>query len=210
VQEIIGINVFFYYAPRIFAQLGSGTNTALLQTVIVGAINLAFTALAMGTVDRVGRKPLLISGSNGMGICLGAMGLALLNSAVGVWQVALVLGYIACFALCVGPVTWIVLAEIFPTEVRGRAMGIATVALWAAYFVVLQTFPMMNESEYLITPLQHGFPFFPYALFYFVEVLFIWKVLPETKYRSLEETSSVESARELPVKHPHQHFAFQN
>lgn len=115
-QEIIGINVFFYYAPRIFAQLGSGTNTALLQTVIVGAINLAFTALAMGTVDRVGRKPLLISGSIGMGICLGAMGLALLNSAVGVWQVALVLGYIACFALCVGPVTWIVLAEIFPKK----------------------------------------------------------------------------------------------
>lgn len=112
-QQITGINVFFYYAPQIFTQLGSGTNTALLQTVIVGAINLAFTALAMGAVDRVGRKPLLVSGSIGMGICLGAMGLALLNSAVGVWQVALVLGYIACFALCVGPVTRIVLAESF-------------------------------------------------------------------------------------------------
>ncbi|MBS1850547.1 MAG: sugar porter family MFS transporter [Acidobacteria bacterium] len=190
-QQITGINVFLYYAPQIFAQLGSGANVALLQTVAIGAVNLVFTIVAMGMVDRVGRRTLLMLGSFGMGICLAAMGLALLKSAFGAWQIALVLGYIACFALSVGPVTWIVLAEIFPAKTRGRAMGIATIALWAANFVVSQTFPMMNESQYLIARFQHGFPFFLYALFCFLELIFVWRVLPETTNRSLEDISDL-------------------
>ena len=188
-QQVTGINVFLYYAPKIFAQLGSATNTALLQTVLVGAVNLAFTVIAMGTVDRVGRKPLLIIGSVGMGICLSAMGLTAGHSRVGLGQLMFVLGYIACFALSVGPVTWIVLSELFPTNIRGRAMAIATVALWGANFVVAQTFPMMDESEYLVSRFHHGFPFFVYAAFCFLEVVFVWVMLPETKNRSLEEIS---------------------
>jgi sugar porter (SP) family MFS transporter len=188
-QQVTGINVFLYYAPKIFAQLGSTTHTALLQTVLVGAVNLAFTVIAMATVDHVGRKPLLIVGSVGMGICLSAMGLAAAYSSIGSWQLTFVLGYIACFALSVGPVTWIVLSEIFPTNIRGRAMAIATVALWGANFFVSQTFPMMNESEYLVSRFHHGFPFFVYAAFCFLQILFVWIMLPETKNRSLEEIS---------------------
>ncbi len=185
-QQITGINVFLYYAPKIFAQFGSTTNAALLQTVLVGAVNLAFTVIAISTVDRIGRKPLLIGGSAGMGVCLAAMGLAG-NSSIGAWQLAFVLGYIACFALSVGPVTWILLSEIFPTRIRGRAMAIATVSLWAANFLVSQTFPMLDENKFLITRFHHGFPFFLYALFCVLEVVFVWVEIPETKNRSLEE-----------------------
>jgi MFS family permease len=185
-QQITGINVFLYYAPKIFAQLGSTTDAALLQTVLVGAVNLVFTVIAISTVDRIGRKPLLIGGSAGMGVCLAAMGLAG-NSNIGAWQLAFVLGYIACFALSVGPVTWIILSEIFPTSIRGRAMAIATVSLWAANFLVSQTFPMLDENEFLVARFHHGFPFFLYALFCFLEVVFVWLKLPETKNRSLEE-----------------------
>jgi SP family xylose:H+ symportor-like MFS transporter len=187
-QQITGINVFLYYAPRIFAQLGSATDAALFQTVLVGAVNLTFTVIAVGTVDRIGRKPLLILGSAGMGICLSTMGLAG-DSDMGAWQLVFVLGYIACFALSVGPVTWIILSEIFPTHIRGRAMAIATVSLWAANFFVSQTFPMMNESKYLVARFHHGFPFLIYALFCFLEAVFVWVKLPETKNRSLEEIS---------------------
>jgi MFS transporter, SP family, xylose:H+ symportor len=185
-QQITGINVFLYYAPKIFAQLGSTTDAALLQTVLVGAVNLAFTVIAISTVDRIGRKPLLIGGSAGMGICLAAMGLAG-NSNIGAWQLAFVLGYIACFALSVGPVTWIMLSEIFPISIRGRAMAIATVSLWTANFLVSQTFPMLDENKFLVARFHHGFPFFLYALFCFLEVVFVWLKLPETKNRSLEE-----------------------
>jgi sugar porter (SP) family MFS transporter len=185
-QQITGINVFLYYAPKIFEQFGSTTNAALLQTVLVGAVNLVFTVIAISTVDRVGRKPLLIGGSAGMGICLAAMGLAG-DSGTGAWQLAFVLGYIACFALSVGPVTWILLSEIFPTRVRGRAMAIATVSLWAANFLVSQTFPMLDENRFLVARFHHGFPFFLYALFCFLEVAFVWVEIPETKNRSLEE-----------------------
>ncbi len=188
-QQITGINVFLYYAPKIFAQFGSTTTAALLQTVLVGAVNLAFTVIAISTVDRIGRKPLLIGGSAGMGICLAAMGLAG-DSGTGAWQLAFVLGYIACFALSVGPVTWILLSEIFPTRVRGRAMAIATVSLWAANFLVSQTFPMLDENRFLVARFHHGFPFFLYALFCFLEVVFVWVNIPETKNRSLEEITS--------------------
>lgn len=206
-QQITGINVFLYYAPAIFSQLGSATNTALLQTVLVGAVNLTFTAIAMGTVDRVGRKPLLIVGSIGMGICLSAMGLASAHLSVGLWQFISALGYIACFAVSVGPVTWIILSEIFPTNTRGRAMAIATVALWGANFLVSQTFPMMNDSQFLVSRFHHGFPFFLYAAFCYLEAVFVWLMLPETKNRSLEEISqswrwkAISFADRYPVVH---------
>jgi len=186
-QQVTGINVFLYYGPEIFKQLGSGVDVALLQTVVVGAVNLSFTVFAIWTVDRIGRRPLMIVGAAGMGLSLVAIGLAAQYQAISLWVLLLMLSYIACFALSVGPVTWVLLSEIFPTKIRGRAMSIATFCLWSANFVVSQTFPMMDENAWLLSRFNHGFPFYVYAGFCIVLVLTIWKAVPETKGRSLEE-----------------------
>jgi SP family xylose:H+ symportor-like MFS transporter len=189
-QQVTGINVFLYYAPEIFKQLGSVADVALLQTIVVGAVNLALTLVAMGTVDRLGRKSLMIFGASGMGVCLLAMGAAMQLQWVTAWVLVLLLGYIACFALSVGPVTWVILSEIFPNNVRGRAMSLAVFALWTANFVVSQTFPMMDENPWLITRFHHGFPFYVYGAFCAVLVAVVCLGVPETKGRSLEEIES--------------------
>ena len=186
-QQITGINVFLYFAPEIFKKLGSGTNVALLQTVLVGVVNMTFTILAIWTVDRLGRKPLMLVGSAGMGLCLLGLGLAAYYEITEAWTVVLILGYIACFALSVGPVVWVILSEIFPTGIRGRAMSIATVCLWVANYFVTQTFTYMDESPWLIERFHHGFPFWVYAAFCAVTVIFVWRFVPETKGKTLEE-----------------------
>lgn len=186
-QQVTGINVFLYYAPEIFQTMaGSGVDVAMLQTVVVGAVNLGFTVLAIWFVDHLGRKPLMIGGAAGMGISLLAIGVAAMLDQLDTWVLAFILSYIACFALSVGPVTWVILSEVFPTKVRGRAMAIATFALWAANFVVSQTFPMMDENPWLIEQFHHGFPFFVYGGFCVVLVVFMIGVVPETKGKTLE------------------------
>jgi len=189
-QQITGINVFLYYAPEIFKRFGTGTDTALLETVMLGAVNLLFTLVAMGTVDRVGRKPLLILGSLGMGLCLVATGLAGLGNNQHGWLLVVIVIYIACFAASVGPVTWIVLSEIFPIKIRGRALATASIGLWTANFIVSQTFPMMSESKFLTAHFHRSFPFFLYAGFCLLESLFVWKYIQETRNRSLEDIAS--------------------
>ena len=186
-QQITGINVFLYYAPEIFKKMGTGSNAALLQTVIVGAVNLAFTIIAIWTVDRLGRKPLMLIGYTGMGVSLVAMGLAAYWQTTAAWVLAFILGYIACFALSVGPVTWVILSEIFPTRIRGRAMAIATVCLWIANFVVTQTFTIMDEHAGLVDKFHHGFPFWVYGFFCAVAAVFMLACVPETKGKTLEE-----------------------
>lgn len=186
-QQVTGINVFLYYAPEIFKKLGSGVDAALLQTIVVGAVNLSFTIIAIWTVDRLGRKPLMIIGATGMGFSLVAMGLAAQFQVISIWVLLCILAYIACFALSVGPVTWVLLSEIYPTRIRGRALSVATFFLWSANFVVSQTFPMMDENPALIAQFNHGFPFYVYAAFCLALVLTVWKAVPETKGYSLEE-----------------------
>lgn len=186
-QQITGINVILYYGPEIFKQAGVATNVALLWTISLGACMMIFTLIAISTVDKVGRKPLMIIGSIGMCICLIASGLAFFMQTTGAWALLFILGYIACFSLSVGPVTWVILSEIFPTKIRGRAMAIATFCLWVANFIVSQTFPMMDKNEYLIAKFHHAFPFWVYAAFCVVLVLFVWKIVPETKGKTLEE-----------------------
>ncbi len=186
-QQVTGINVFLYYAPEIFKQLGSVGDVALLQTIVVGAVNLLFTVGAIYTVDRLGRKPLMVLGSAGMGVCLVAMGVAAQKGLLSVWILAFVLGYIAFFALSVGPVTWVILSEIYPTRVRGRALSIATLCLWGANFLVSQTFPMMDENPRLVEAFNHAFPFYVYAAFCLVLVVVVLFQVPETKGKSLEE-----------------------
>ena len=200
-QQVTGINVFLYYAPEIFKKLGTGTNAALLQTVVVGAVNMLFTWVAIRSVDKLGRKPLMLIGAAGMGICLLGLGFASYAQRVEAWALIFVLGYIACFALSLGPVVWVVLSEIFPTSIRGRAMSIATFCLWTANFFVSQTFPMMNENEFLLTRFHGAFPFWVYGALCGVTVLFVWRFVPETKGKTLEEIEWMWKGRPaLPVE----------
>lgn len=189
-QQVTGINIFLYYAPIIFNRVSHSGDTALRQTVLVGAVNVIFTIVAMVYVDRTGRKPLLLFGSLGMTICLVAMGWSIMQGNSSALLLLLVIAYIACFAFSVGPVTWIVLSEIFPSDVRAKAIAVSTAALWVSNFAVSQTFPMLDESPTLIAHFGHGFPFFLYAGFCLVEIGFVWRSLPETKNRSLEEISN--------------------
>lgn len=186
-QQVTGINVFLYFGTEIFKKMGSETNAALLQTVVVGAVNLTFTIVAIWTVDRLGRKPLMMIGSAGMGISLAAMGLAAYLQSTGLWMLLFILGYIACFALSVGPVTWVILSEIFPTRIRGRAMAIATVCLWVANYVISQTFPMMDEDPWLVATFHRAFPFWLYGAFCVVLLIFVAVFVPETKGKTLEQ-----------------------
>jgi len=180
-QQITGINVFLYYAPEIFKEIsGESIDVALLQTIVVGSVNVLFTVIAIWSVDRIGRKPLMLVGFVGMGVSLGAMAAGSWFEKTGDWLLLPILGYIASFAMSVGPVTWVILSEIFPTRIRGRAMAIATFCLWIANYVITQTFPMMEH-------LHQAAPFSLYAVFCVISVWFVWRFVPETKGRSLEE-----------------------
>ena len=186
-QQITGINVFLYFGTEIFKKMGSQTNAALLQNIVVGAVNLSFTIIAIWTVDKLGRKPLMTIGSAGMGICLLAMGLAAYLQTTGLWMLLFILGYIACFALSVGPVTWVILSEIFPTRIRGRAMAIATICLWIANYIISQTFPMMDANPWLVDTFHRAFPFWLYGAFCLVLLWVVRAFVPETKGKTLEE-----------------------
>jgi SP family xylose:H+ symportor-like MFS transporter len=129
----------------------------------------------------------MMVGSAGMGLSLLAMGLSAYFQRTEIWLLLFILGYIACFALSVGPVTWVILSEIFPTRIRGRAMAIATVCLWVANYVISQTFPMMDENAWLIDKFHHAFPFWLYGVFCVVLLAFVGKFVPETKGRTLEQ-----------------------
>jgi sugar porter (SP) family MFS transporter len=186
-QQVNGINVLMYYAPEIFKQLGSGTDSALLQTVAIGAVNLIFTLVAFRFVDRWGRKPLMILGSSGMGLSLVGLGFVYYYNALAAWALVFILGFIACFAVSMGPVVWIIVSEIFPTRIRGRAVAVAALLLWTANYLMSQSFPMINEDPWLVSVFHHAFPFWLYSLFCAATVLFVWLVVPETKGKTLEE-----------------------
>ncbi|MHC4179204.1 MAG: sugar porter family MFS transporter, partial [Planctomycetota bacterium] len=185
-QQITGINVMLYYGPEIFKNAGQSIDTSLVWTIAMGGCMVLFTCVAIWTVDKLGRKPLMIAGATGMGLCLIATGVAFCADKTGLSLLIFILGYIAFFSLSVGPVTWVILSEIFPTKIRGRAMAIATFCLWVANFIISQTFPMMDENPWLIEKFNHGFPFFVYGGFCVVLVLFMIAAVPETKGKTLE------------------------
>ena len=186
-QQFVGINVVLYYAPEIFRSMGMGTNAALAQTIIVGVINLSFTVLAIFTVDRFGRKPLMIIGSLGMAVSMVTLGLTFYTQHMGWLSLAAMLCYTASFAMSWGPVCWVLLSEIFPNRIRGQAMALAVAAQWVANYVVSWTFPMMDKSSYLIEHFHHGFAYWIYALMGLASAFFMVKFVPETKGKSLEE-----------------------
>lgn len=186
-QQFVGINVALYYAPEIFRSLGAGTDTALLQTIIMGAINLSCTVIAIFTVDKFGRKPLQIIGALGMAFGMFVLGFAFYAKLSGVIALIGMLFYVAAFAISWGPVCWVLLAEIFPNAIRSQAMALAVAAQWIANYLVSWTFPMMDKSSYLVEHFNHAFAYWIYGLMGILAALFMWKCVPETKGKSLEE-----------------------
>jgi MFS transporter, SP family, xylose:H+ symportor len=186
-QQFLGINVVLYYAPEIFKSMGSENNAAFLQTVIVGAINFIFTIIAIYSVDKYGRKPLQIIGALGMGVFMFGLGTSLYLEQKGMGTLLFMLGFVGCFALSWGPVVWVLLSEIFPNRIRAKAMAIAVAIQWIANFIVSATFPIMKNSTWLNEQFHGGFAFWVYGTIGFLAALFMWKVVPETKGKSLEE-----------------------
>jgi len=190
-QQVIGINAVLYFAPRIFESMGVSNN--MLFTVIMGIINISFTLLAVFTVEKLGRKPLLISGSIGMAI--GALGVALSNVATlpALVPVISIMVYSACFMFSWGPVCWVYIAEIFPNTIRSQATAWAVAFQWIFNFIVSSTFvPMYNMQ--LGTMGERFGHFFAYALYgviCLVAALFVWRLVPETKGRTLEEMTAL-------------------
>lgn len=187
-QQVVGINAVLYYAPRIFGDMGM-TNP-MFNTVMMGVVNILFTLVAIFTVERWGRKPLLITGS--LGMALGAFGVALSFGHAGLELVTMmsILIYSASFMFSWGPICWVLISEIFPNTVRGTAVAIAVAAQWIFNFVVSSTFvPMFNMH---ITPnddFGHWFTYGLYGVMCIVAAVFVWKLVPETKGKTLEDMS---------------------
>jgi MFS transporter, SP family, xylose:H+ symportor len=189
-QQFVGINVVLYYASNIFRNMGKSIDSSMIQTIIVGIVNLVFTVLAIFTVDRFGRKPLMIIGGIGMALSMFALGFSFYFGKLGLAALIFMLTYTAAFAMSWGPVTWVLLSEIFPNSVRS-AMSIAVAAQWLANLIVSWTFPMMNDNIALTTRFNHGFAYWIYAIMGVLSALFIWKVVPETKGKTLEEIEKI-------------------
>jgi MFS family permease len=180
-QQVTGINVIMYYAPSIFKSAGFGTDSALLQTAIMGLVNLTFAISAMFFVDRVGRKPLMIIGSIGTGISLLLLAITFItNHFQGYFVLFCIMGYLAFFGFSIGPVVWVLISEIFPNRLRSHAVAISFFFLWLADFMVSLTFP------FLLSNLK-GYSFLIYSFLCFVCLLFVIKFIKETKGRTLEQ-----------------------
>jgi len=189
-QQFVGINVVLYYAGNIFRNMGNSNDSSMIQTIIVGIVNLVFTVLAIFTVDRFGRKPLMIIGGVGMAFSMVALGFSFYFGKLGIMALVFMLTYTASFAMSWGPVTWVLLSEIFPNSIRS-AMSIAVAAQWLANLVVSWTFPMMNDNLALTTRFNHGFAYWIYGIMGILSAVFIWKIVPETKGKTLEEIEKI-------------------
>lgn len=189
-QQFVGVNVVLYYAGNIFRNMGASINTSLLQTIIVGAINLLFTILAIFTVDRFGRRPLMITGAIIMALSMLLLGFSFSGNHTGITALIFMLIYIAGFSMSWGPVTWVLLSEIFPNSIRG-AMSIAVATLWIANLIVSWTFPILNDNQWLTERFHHGFSYWIYGLMGILAAWFVYKFVPETKGKSLEEIEKI-------------------
>ncbi len=180
-QQWCGINVIFNYAEEVFAAAGYGVSDMLFNIVITGSVNLIFTFVAIHTVDRLGRKSLMLMGAGGLAGIYLLIGLSYYFGISGWPMLVLVVMAIACYAMSLAPVTWVILSEIFPNRIRGAAMSVATVALWSASFLLTYTFPLLNSW------FNASGTFWLYGAISLAGFLFIYKRLPETKGKSLEE-----------------------
>lgn len=180
-QQWSGLNTVFNYAEEIFSAAGYGVSDTLFNIVITGSVNLIFTLVAMFTVDKWGRKKLMIVGSVGLAVNYILLGSAYYFQLQGVAVLILVLTAIAIYAMSLAPIVWVILSEIFPNRIRGAAMALATFALWVACFILTYTFPLLNAA------LGASGTFWVYAGICAISFVFILVKLPETKGKSLEE-----------------------
>ncbi len=179
-QQITGINSVIYYAPAIFLKAGLSTGSALLQTVVIGTVNFLFTVVAIALVDKVGRRLLMLIGVTGMGISLGLLNFSFYMNLSPYLILACILGFIASFASSIGPVMWVVVSEILPNKIRNIGVSFAVLLLWAANFILTFTFPYIFEA-------LGGFSFGIFLFFCIVMFYFVYKYIPETKNKTLEE-----------------------
>ena len=190
-QQAVGINAVLYFAPRIFESMGMGN--PMIQTVIMGIVNITFTLVAVFTVEKLGRKPLLITGSIGMAI--GALMVALCNLVTlpPIVSVVSIMIYSASFMFSWGPICWVLIAEIFPNTIRGAAVAIAVAFQWIFNFIVSSTFvPMYNMSAGdMGEKFGHMFVYALYGIICIIAAIFVWKLVPETKGKTLEDMSKL-------------------
>ena len=183
-QQFVGINVALYYAPVIFENMGAAKDASMLQTIIMGLVNVIFTVVAIMTVDKWGRKPLLITGSIGMAIGMFAISILAFNNVIGISTLVFIIIYTASFMMSWGPICWVLISEIFPNKIRGQAVAIAVAAQWAANYLISSTYPQMMEFSGGMT---YGF----YGLMSVLSAIFVWKMVPETKGKTLEEMNKL-------------------
>ncbi len=189
-QQAVGINAVLYYAPRIFQDMG--TQSPMIQTVIMGVVNIAFTLLAIFTVEKIGRKPLLIFGSIGMAI--GAFGVAATfgNHALNWLCMLSIMIYSASFMFSWGPICWVLISEIFPNTIRSEAVAIAVAFQWIFNWIVSSTFvPMFNMHISSGDNFGHWFTYGLYGVMCVLAAFFVWKLVPETKGKTLEEMNKL-------------------
>lgn len=192
-QQFTGINAVLYYGADIFEKaLGFGKEDILLQQILLAFVNLVFTFVAMFTVDKFGRKPLIYIGSLGMIVGFLLLGISLQQQSVGFISLLGVLIFIGSFALSMGPVVWVLLSEMFPNKIRSVAMSIAVAAQWAANYVVSQSFPIVMGSDVNNSTTWNGsLPYFIFIVFIGLIVVVTYKYVPETKGKSLEELENI-------------------
>lgn len=183
-QQAIGINVVLYYAPRIFENMGASGDASMVQTVVMGVVNIIFTVVAIFTVDKVGRKPLLLVGSAGMMIGMTALALLSFTDAIGLAALVFIILYTASFMMSWGPICWVLISEIFPNTIRSQAVAVAVAAQWISNFLVSATFPSLSAWNV-------GGTYCIYALMSLLSAVFVWKWVPETKGKTLEEMSKL-------------------
>jgi SP family sugar porter-like MFS transporter len=180
-QQWCGINVIFNYAQEIFTTAGYSVSDILFNIVITGSVNLIFTFIGMFTVDKIGRKALMLIGAGGLASIYGVIGIMYFTHLHGLPLLIMVVTAIACYAMSLAPVTWVILSEIFPNKIRGVALSVATFSLWSACFILTYTFPLLNNL------LKASGTFWLYGFICVVGFWFILRKLPETKGKTLEE-----------------------
>ena len=190
-QQLVGINAVLYYAPLMFSNLGAGQDSALLQTVVVGAANMLSTLIAILLVDKSGRKPLLLIGAVLMAVPMFGLGLLFSLHSQGLLALIFVVVYVIGFAMSWGPVVWVVLSEMFPGPIRGKALALAVAAQWIANLLVSWSFKVLDGNSALNLWFNHGFAYYLYGAMSVLAGLFVWRFIPETAGRSLETMQEI-------------------
>jgi len=191
-QQAVGINVIIYYGTKLMSQMRiGGANGAFFQQVLVGVALFVATFIGIALVDHWGRRPLLLVGSLGVSATILTVGAALMFHAEGPWLLSVILLYIVFFAATLGPIVWVMIAELAPDAARARVVSIASLCLWLANIAVSQTFPMVNDSPVNKTQFNGALPFFIYGAFGIIFFVFTLLRVPETKGRSLGEMGHI-------------------